>query len=293
MQHVSPSTRSHTIRTIALTALVALATLATAHAQAVRVRAGNACGSGSVCGFAANGAYILTNAHVSGTRIGRVVNIDYQDQQGMRTVQATIVAAAYSSQMLTDWAILLCPSIRSGAVWKLSTTLPSERTHNTCGSPRCVWPQTCQRVTTVDIDSRTPLWRWNPNSIGGQSGSSVRDSQNVTKGLLTWSWGGRGAGQTTAKIREQILNRTNVSDPRPADLQEVASTRSETEDGFFAEAIVDLPIWDDQPVDPKPDPCDPVDEREAALRDKFEQRGIDYVALLEAILRLIEIFSRS
>lgn len=279
----------HTIRKITLFTALATALTATiappADAQAVRVRINNVCGSGSVCGWDGPTAYILTNAHVAGSRIGRQVNIDYQTPQGqMRTIQATIVAAAYSSQNLTDWAILTTTQLPAGwPVWKLSTRPPVDAQHRTCGSPRCVWPQVCQAVTTHSINNRTGLWLWTPNSIGGQSGSSVRTSQDVTTGLLTWSWGGRGAGQTTAQIAKQIRDRNTDAEVRPVGLVELSHDRSPTEDGFYAPAAADFPIWaDDEPA--TPNPCD--DD----LRKVAAEAGIDYNQLIRLILELIRLF---
>lgn len=281
-----------------IAAAITIAMMNIATAQAVRVRVQGVCGSGSVCGFAADGtgAYVLTNAHVAGTQIGRTVSIDYAETTGMKTVPATIIAAAYSSTRLTDWALLKCQAIKGGASWRLSTTDPSAQIHATCGSPRCVWPQVCQQVRTRSATKDSTLWRWQPNSIGGQSGSSVRtlDAPNVTKGLLTWSWGGDGAGQTTRSIYRQFVNRTTDAPLRPEGLTETAEQRSYTEEGFFSEAIDDLPIWDTEPVKPPTDPCDPAEPKtKAELEAAIAGHGFDVTKLLELVVRILDFFDNS
>lgn len=279
------------IRQISLFAALTVAILGStanpAVAQQVRVRINNVCGSGSVCGWDGPTAYILTNAHVAGSRIGRQVNIDYQTAQGQqRTIQATIVAAAYSSQNLTDWAILTTTQLPAGwPVWKLSTRAPVDARHRTCGSPRCVWPQVCQDVTTVSVNNRTGLWLKTPNAVGGMSGSSVHSTRGITHGIVTWSWGGRCASQTTAQIAKQIRDRNTDAEPRPVGIQEVTESRSPTEDGFFAQAATDFPIWDeDKPQEPKPSK-DP-------LREAATAAGFDYNQLVTLILELIRLIRR-
>ena len=97
-----------------------------------------------------------------------------------------------------------------------------------------------------------------PNSIGGQSGSAVHSLTNNNQyGLLTWSWGGYGAGQTTRSIWFQYQNRAVVGFPRLEGLIELGNRADEVESGFFAEAnITELPIWahldNDNPPPPPP-----------------------------------------
>jgi hypothetical protein len=190
--------------------------------------------------------------------------------------------AAYSDRTLTDWAMLSVPGISPGARWPLSRDVPTYREHYTCGAPRCVWPLVCLSVTTVEVSPSSALWLWMPNSIGGQSGSLVRTKAGVGKGLLTWSWNGRGAGQQTHWIYKQASQRSTDAPERPAGLVEVAHPRSPTQNGFFAEAsIVDLPIWDGGGEPP------PADNAEQKLRDYLADRGIDWPALIAAVVALL------
>lgn len=264
-------------------------------AQAVRVRVANVCGSGSICGYDASGAYILTNAHVAGTTIGRTCNIDYQSQAGQITTTARVIMAAYSDSTLTDWAILQAQSLTGGPSWKLSTKRPTDTqtAFNTCGSPRCVWPLICTSVQT-DNHSATP-WTWTPNSIPGQSGSSVRTPEGVTYGLLTWSWNGRGAGQQTATIYAQATQRSIDAAPRPEGLIEVptqaqtqppppiaTNPRAYTANGFFsiARSVNELPIWQDET--PPPD-----NDAETRAKQQVREMGWDWVKFIELVILIL------
>lgn len=273
-----------------LVAIALLLTTTSTLAQSVRVTVAGVCGSGSIAGSDTQQAYILTNAHVAGTTLGREVNIDY-DQDGQRLrATARIVAAAYSSRTMTDWAILACPALQGKPKWPLSKTPPIDNRHFTCGSPRCVWPQVCSTVTTRSIDNKIGLWQWQPVSIGGQSGSSVRSQNAVTKGLLTWSMNGNGAGQTTAQIYAQLRDRNTIADERPRGLQEVMQlgTRSTTDDGFFAEAATGFPIWEgEDPIDPPP----PDDEQKAieTLKLQAKNNSIDFTALLKLLIEFFKL----
>jgi hypothetical protein len=77
-----------------------------------------------------------------------------------------------------------------------------------------------------------------PDAIGGQSGSAIYNSKGQQIALLTWSIGGRCAGQKTSKLW-QVASKRNVdlADPRPQGLLELAdgNERPETEVGIFGE----------------------------------------------------------
>jgi hypothetical protein len=72
-------------------------------------------------------------------------------------------------------------------------------------------------------------------------------ANDLQYGLLTWSWGGDGAGQTTRSIWHQYAHRDAVGFARPDGLIELAEEPNRADDlesGFFAEAnISTLPIW--------------------------------------------------
>ena len=251
---------------------------------AMRVSTGGGCGSGSVCGSMDGGRLVLTNAHVVGTRVGRVVDLNAEVDGRMQRGSGRVVVAAYSDRTLTDWAVCFTTDFNNIEPVALSKDRP-RGSHYTKGSPRCVWPLVSTDITTVDMAQNSPLWRWRPNSIGGQSGSGVwSDDDNLQYGLLTWSWGGLGAGQMTSEIYRQSRDRTTDGVERVKGLvpvfcempQEKSFICSDAnpvivENGFFAQADIDrLPIWDgDAPADPDSPQGNELDVINAKLR-RFE-----------------------
>lgn len=227
----------------------------------------NSCGSGSICGQQPDGkALILTNAHVAGTTIGRIVDVDVEST-GDR-IKARVIMAAYSDRTVSDWAILetVEPYTKVKPV-HLSKKKPYGSNY-TKGFPRCQ-PHAGTDIETVDFGSNG-VWFWEPDSIGGQSGSGVwNDNDHLQYGLLTWLWNGHGAGQQTAEIYRQATGQTVAGYPKPDGLIELAdfdlkdSERGENdpvvEPGFFQQvSIADLPIWaEDIIVDPPKDPDEP------------------------------------
>jgi len=222
-----------------------------------RVLNSGSCGSGTLVGFRNGKTLVLTNAHVAGTTIGRVVTCQFPFLNN-RKVNAKVIMAGYSDRVMMDWAILEIDEKLALVATKLSHSAPAGD-HYTGGYPRCEGPW-FQRVVTKEITHNGTVWKWTPNSIGGQSGSGIHSFANhLQYGLLTWSWGGYGAGQTARSIWFQYANRAVVGFPRPDGLIELNDNRADgIEEGFFAEAdITTLPIWahlDD--VTPPPPPPD-------------------------------------
>ena len=226
-----------------------------------KVSVANVCGSGSIVGERNGKTLVLTNAHVAGTQVGRRVNCTFPFLQN-QIIPARIIVAAYSDRILMDWAVLECDTRVNLPIVKLSQK-PPVGDHYTAGYPRCQGPR-FQRLVTRSFSHNGTVWRWQPNSIGGQSGSGVHSlADNLQRGVLTWSWGGDGAGQTTRSIWMQYAQRGEIGFARPEGLIELGDERSETENGFFAEAnITTLPIWaeidDDNDQTPPPDGVDPA-----------------------------------
>ena len=247
----------------------------------VRLTVENVCGSGTAVGADTSGVYILTNAHVAGTRIGRVINVDIDTGSGARQrVQARVVWAAYSDQRLIDAALL---KIDAGVVTfpsyiPLSKKQPDSPPYATRGHARCVWPSELKPFGSVEVDPNSPLIKGLPDAIGGQSGSSIYNSRGVTIALLTWSWGGKCAGQQTHWIWKVYGKEVAFHDIplRPDGLREIADgptmpcengifceaaePRTPTENGIFAlvdDTIGGAPIWDDGD---KPTPEPPGDD---------------------------------
>jgi hypothetical protein len=185
----------------------------------------------------------------------------------------------------------------------LSITAPEfDGLSGTWGCPRCEVPSG-QVVRTVDLKS---LWFWQPNSIGGQSGSAV--VQKATqKGLLTWTWGGNGAGQLTETIYRQHVKQNTDGPARLDGLIPVTPVPAGLvlEEGYFSQSdLGNYPIWDNGNTNPDPDPSDPDcppavepedDEdvkRFKLLRDRFRDRGYNWVAILNLIFQLLEEFTK-
>lgn len=229
-----------------------------------RVTNRNSCGSGSLVGKRNGKSLVLTNAHVLGTRIGTEGKFDLPFAD-LRGVPGRLIMAGYSDRIMMDWAIAELDRIIDLPHTKLKNDVP-RGSHYTGGYPRCEGPY-FQEIRTVKITHSGTVWQWQPNSIGGQSGSGVHSiDDDLQYGLLTWSWGGNGAGQTARSIWNQYVNRTAVGIPRPEGLIELNENRAEhLEEGFFSESnITTLPIWDhlddgddddDSPVDPPSDPA--------------------------------------
>lgn len=260
-----------------------------------RVVNGSSCGSGSICGHWNGGSLILTNAHVAGTKIGRVVRVEVESL-GMRKLNAKVIRAAYSNQVSADWALLFVDGFQEISPVHLTKKLPpSGYSLYTRGFPRC------QPHNGTDINQAATLNNgvllWLPNSIGGQSGSGVwGDDDHLQYALLTWSMqrGGRwyGAGQLTGEIYRQnrafINTGALVGHPKmpglvelPGDFEFAGVDREglsdpEVDEGIYSapietvDGIQDYPIWaEDQ--DPTPPPVDP------GKPDQWRMRGIEFL----------------
>ena len=259
-------------------------------AQAVRVSVGGGCGSGWAAGRDDRGTFVLTNAHVAGTELGRQVNVDVPTESGVKRVPGRVVMAAYESRQQTDWAVVLVPNL-TGPVWPLSIDRPVDRAYASCGAPRCAWPLVCFTSRDNQISGNSPLWTWLPSSIGGQSGSAMV-ADGVAFGLLTWQINGRGGGQQTSWIHRQATAQSSDSVDRVPGMVDVGGGVV-CEDGFFAESgINELPIWAGQsPVDPVPVEPSPDDSVGPLLKRLCQRLGLEpgeCALLLKLILRLLE-----
>ena len=270
--------------------------------RAVRILNGNSCGTGSLVGRDSERIYIMTNAHVASNRIGNVVRCEalLADNSGTEKFSARVIEAAYSSRTSTDWALLAAEPIYMAGIEpiKLSTEKPdTDRWAGTWGCPRCEVPSG-QIVKTASVGG---VWQWQPNSIGGQSGSAVvQDGLQV--GLLTWTMSGNGAGQFTSTIYRQSVEH-NTDGPARVDGLQIPSGYSvvngvDLYEGYYAETGVgDYPIWaKEKPIvepGPTPDPCPDMPDVEKRLRDRLRERGIDWVALLTLIWQIIELIQKS
>ena len=263
-----------------------------------RILMRNSCGSGSICGILGGHSLIMTNAHVAGSRVGSSAIVE-AESTGVR-LETRIVMAAYSDRTLADWCLLKTVNPYSDVEpVKLSKDRPSG-SHYTKGFPRCR-PHGGTNITTVDMSNNSSLWRWNPNAIGGQSGSGVwSDLNNLQYGLLTWSWGGYGAGQMTSEIYKQARQRSVAGAPRPdgladlidhdydwGDIDRSSLPEAQIVEGFSMQAgLADMPIWHEPTTDPDPDP-EPSPtawkQYEIAKNRKLAEFYQDQVDLLEGM----------
>ncbi len=250
----------------------------------------NSCGSGSICGLdpEGEGAYVLSNAHVCSTEIGRKVVVEVESLNSKRFT-GRVIRAAYSDRVSADWALLHVPGLLDIEPVHLTRELPAKgESLYTKGFPKCR-PHNGTDITQRFVLNNGVLL-WEPNAIGGQSGSGVwGDNDGLQKALLTWSmtqnrrW--YGGGQLTAEIwkqnRDFKLTGTFRAPPRMPDWEYKELTEEEMDlsfdrdglddpevsVGIFSEpvkqSIQDYPIWDHmfgnpEPVDPNdPSPADP------------------------------------
>jgi len=202
-----------------------------------RALVSGSCGSGTICGADEAGAYVLSNAHVWGTTIGKQVNIDVVVDGQTKRLAGRVVFAGYSNSRMVDFSIAQFAGLTSKRYMQLLKTEPESAPYETTGSPRCVWPL----VTKQFNDPRNygqGLITGTPDAIGGQSGSAIYNSDKRQIALLTWSINGRCAGQKTSKLWEVATQRdVSLADLRPDGLRELftGDVRPETEEGVFGE----------------------------------------------------------
>ena len=82
------------------------------------------------------------------------------------------------------------------------------------------------------------VYAWLPDSIGGQSGSSVFDIlRQGTVALLTWSNGTLGLGQSSKLVSKVLRERSfEMSSKIPPDFKPACKNPQPTEDGIHGEA---------------------------------------------------------
>lgn len=242
-----------------------------------RVINGNSCGSGSICGKRDNKTLCITNAHVAGVTIGKIVQCEFPFANNLK-VSGRVIMAAYSDRVLMDWSVVeIDRDIPLPAV-KLSIEVPGKNLY-TAGYPKCQGPK-FQKLTTTQITHSGTVWRGLPASIGGQSGSAIHSvDDHLQRVLLTWLWASECAGQTTRSIWFQYKNQAAVGFERPDGLIELNNRCDGLENGFFAEAsITDLPIWDH--TTPTPQPPTPPNDKE--FRDLVLEHAEALVALAKS-----------
>lgn len=252
------------------------------------VTVGNVCGTGSLVGKRNGNSLILTNAHVASTQLGREVNTKFPFLNN-RTFNTRIVMAAYSKNSIgMDWAILEAQSLVPLPHVKLDNRMPSGRQY-TAGYPKCQGPR-FQEIVIKSFMNNGTIARWQPNSIGGQSGSAVHSKEtDLQTMLLTWTMSGDGAGQTAYGIWLQYANRAAVGFQKPEGLVEVHEGEKHPDDemleGFHYQTdITTLDIWqhlESPGPGPDPEPGQGCEEFAKLVLTKAESLQKEAAALAE------------
>lgn len=202
----------------------------------------NKCGSGSIVGVRDGKSLVLTNAHVSSSRIGTVVQCFFPFASD--ECNARVIMAAYSNKIMMDWAVLECDKLIDLPAVKLSIEdIPNDM--YTMGYPSCFGPRG-QDLNLERTRFNGVVAMWLPIAIPGQSGSAVHSYENgLQVALVTWQSGIYGAGQTTKSIWMQYSTLSAVGHLKPEGFVELTEGEIEgLEEGFFYQTnITNLPIW--------------------------------------------------
>jgi hypothetical protein len=255
--------------------------------NACRVRAGNSCGSGSFVGFDDRGSYVLSNAHVTGSRIGSNSTFQFDPSVSPQPMTGRIVMAGYSTRVTADWSVSLIPGWkpRIKPAWCSNVRPTNQDRFRTTGSPSCVWPLRHQQNLQLLSNNNAGFAVWNQPAIPGQSGSAVWNmATGLQQLLLTWRTGnGNGAGQPLdfiwAQAQAAIQTGSLIGGELPEDAEMLSEVNPDAIPGFFCEASIrSLPIWEhlqrptQPPVEPDPqDPAQPLPVPKAALVESYRK----------------------
>lgn len=217
--------------------------------QGLRVRVGNTCGSGAIVRIdrGLQRMWVLTNAHVVGTQIGRAVTLGHIDDDGLEIITTgRIIAAGYRSQLAVDWAIVEAPLAEWANIARpIAPASAEHRKLTTVGCPRCELPS-FRRLRLVS--SAGPVARATPTAVGGQSGSGIF-SDGFVVGLITWTNGRETLYQPAAALRRtmdpQWFASSETGWELPADAVPACEEMQPTDDGFHG--MVPVGFFDASP----------------------------------------------
>ena len=271
-------------------------------------------GTGTVCGFdtfeGRAGAWVLTNAHVSTTQFNKKMACAFHLPSGEdKAWYGYLKFSAYSNRYQQDWALVFVPGLTAATKikpHKLSKELPSSKEYNQTGSPAGIWPLTSVLFRMFDTIQDDRVYRLQPNSKSGQSGSGLREliRENIEL-LLAWSWGGLCACQATYHIWMAVVNKTSeIGLERLEGMVEVNDTINlearDVHEGFVEppfdemDSHQELPIWADEDADDE-DPADPPENGELVgmLVDFHETRLENLTAELNETKELLDNLKRN
>lgn len=168
----------------------------------VRIRNGSSMGSGTVFRESEDAFYVLTNAHVAGTRLGNRVELEFwRDGHQSRPVSGDTVAVAYIPRAYRDIAVVRVNKTRLGRyeppVIPLAGSGDSFNYQNifSVGCPSGRWPTAFEGFALRRQANGGDTIHFVPMPAGGRSGSAIFDVQGRRPriiGLIAWRSTGEG-----------------------------------------------------------------------------------------------------
>ena len=171
--------------------------------SAVRAIEGQSCGSATLVFDDGDRQLFLSNAHVTGTETGAVVDIEYYGSGKLEAAAGRLIYAAYVPGNDVDFSFVELRGlsrIDGMEARPLACYLPPDEKHSSGSSPRCV--PTGYRAHL--FHRRNSITTFTPAAIGGQSGSGIIDKLGSLTTLVTWTNGEVGLGQNPLRIREVL-----------------------------------------------------------------------------------------
>jgi len=206
---------------------------ASPHNAVVRISNGNGMGSGCVFRQDANHFWILTNAHVAGSRRGNRVSVEFWKAGRLSNPIRGVVAAAWMTNSHRDIAFVAVKRSDLGSIAPDVIPLagPDDavnfRHFSSCGCPSGVWANEFHGHAFSASQSSGDVVMFYPAPAPGRSGSAFFDASGTKIiGLLAWrsdggsgdgrkASGGYGIAMTHREIWAAWRGETTAQEPRP------------------------------------------------------------------------------
>ena len=273
-----------------------------------RVRNGGTLGS-ATCVRRKDGKLLwLTNAHVSGTNLGKTMQLEIWFLGGQSTVkvEAVLKFAAYQQGTSVDFAILESDDVAGVVPIPISANGRCKAGHGySGGSPRGELTQYKERHYNSD-DLTAGIYYSLQNAIGGESGSGILDALTTrVTSLLTWTNGTYCMSQNSTNIARILREGAiTVSTDLPPDAKVACDSPQNCSNGVAKEASVDIEglfiECSDSGNPPTEPPTEPEDRLERIIQlsnviemlakaEKNEEDEVDFdwFALIELLLPII------